>query len=268
VVTGWVALDTITLQPTPLYHDSASQNIQRFALITNYFRDRFRPETVRRLADNGPVLSRATDSLATLIVAAGYKGVVVDFEGLSPDDAGKLVTVIHAIATHLHARGVSPVAMTVVAADSVAYPARRLIASGADRLVLMVYDEHWSTSPPGPIASPAWADSLISARVAESRDASHLVVTVPVYGYEWRRTGPAVVVGADDARRLATAWHTTLIRDRTSLNLVAHGPDSSVMWVADGTTADAITSIASRHGIHTFAIWRLGLADSTFWLKQ
>jgi spore germination protein YaaH len=268
VVTGWVALDTISLQPTPLYRDSTPSSIQRFTLLTNYFRDRFRPETVRRLAANATALSHATDSLTSIVTAAGYKGVVIDFEGMLPADTTALTIVIHALATALHARGISPVAMTVVAADSVAYPARRLIAAGADRLILMVYDEHWSTSPPGPIVSPAWADTLIGSRVAEARGAAHLVVAVPVYGYQWRRKASTVVVGADDARRLAASWHTTLTRDPVSLNLTARGPDSSVLWVADGTTADTVTAIARRLGINTFALWRLGLTDSTFWLKR
>jgi spore germination protein YaaH len=268
VVTGWVALDTISLQPTPLYHDSTPPTIQRFTLLTNYFRDRFRPETVRRLAANTAALTRATDSLTSIVTAAGYKGVVIDFEGMQPIDTTALTTVIHALATKLHAHGIAPVAMTVVAADSVAYPARRLIAAGADRLILMVYDEHWSTSPPGPIVSPAWADTLVGSRVAEAGGAAHLVVAVPVYGYEWRHNASAVVVGADDARRLASSWHTTLTRDPASRNLTARGPDSSVLWVADGATADAVTAIARHLGINTFALWRLGLTDSTFWIKR
>jgi spore germination protein YaaH len=242
--------------------------VRRFALITNYYRTRFHPETVRRLASNPSVLSRTTDSLAALVATAGYKGVVIDFEAMEERDTTALAAVIHAIASHLHARGVSPVAMTVVAADSIAYPARKLIAAGADRLVLMVYDEHWSTSPPGPIVSPAWADSLIGARVKEARGPAHLVVAVPVYGYQWRRSGPAVVVGADDAHRLADGWHTPLTRDPASLNLTTRGPDSSIVWVADARTTDTIVAIARHLGITTFAIWRLGLTDSTFWLTR
>jgi spore germination protein YaaH len=268
VVTGWVALDTITLQPKPLYHDSAGADVQRFALVTNYYRDRFRPESVRRLAGETTVLSRTTDSLAALIVSGGYRGIVIDFEGMAPADTTALTTVVHAIASHLHARGVSPVAITVVAADSTTYPARALLAAGADRLVVMVYDEHWSTGTPGPIASPQWARSIIAARSAEARGPTHLVVAVPVYGYEWRHGAPTVVVSADDARRLAASWHTTLTRDPTSANLTARGPDSTAVWVADGATADTLAAIARHLGVNTFALWRLGLTDSTFWIRR
>jgi peptidoglycan-N-acetylglucosamine deacetylase len=268
VVTGWVALDTLTLLPTPLYHDTVGPTLQRFALVTNYFRDRFRPETVRKLAGEESLLSHTTDSLASLIVSRGYRGVVIDFEGMAPADTTALTTVVHAIAGHLHARAVSPVAMTVVAADTTTYPARALIAAGADRLIVMVYDEHWSTSAPGPIASPRWARQIIAARVAEARGPAHLVVAVPTYGYQWRRGASSVVVGADDAHRLASTWHTTLARDPVSLNLTATGPDSATLWVADGLTADTLVAIAGRLGINTFALWRLGLADSAFWVRR
>jgi spore germination protein YaaH len=58
------------------------------------------------------------------------------------------------------------------------------------------------------------------------------------------------------------------MRDPASLNLTARGPDSSVVWVADGTTADTLAAIARRLGVRTYAIWRLGLTDSTFWVKR
>jgi spore germination protein YaaH len=268
VVTGWVALDTITLLPTPLYRDLAELNLQRLTLVTNYFRDRFRAESVRRLAGDTALLRRVADSLAALVVANGYRGIVIDFEGMSPPDTAALTTVVRAIAAHAHDRGISPVAITVVAADSVVYPARALLGAGADRLIVMVYDEHWSSGPPGPIASPQWARSIIAARTAEARGPTHLVVAVPVYGYEWRRGAPSVVVGADDARHLAASWHTSLVRDSASLNLWATGADSTTVWVADGTTADTLTAIARRLGVHTFALWRLGLTDSAFWLRR
>jgi spore germination protein YaaH len=264
VVSGWVALDTLTLAPRSLYPDSAPTSSTRYALVTDYYRDRFRPEAIRRLAADTELRAMTADSLAAWAAAGGYRGLVLDFEGMTPADTTALRTVVAAITRAAHHRRVPTVAVTVIAGDTLGYPTRALL-DAADRVIVMVYDQHWATGAPGPIASPGWADTLIAARAAQTRTPARLVVAVPVYGYEWRPGATTVVVGADSAARLASTWGVALARDSASLNLHAAGPDSSVLWVADHRVADTLAALAARVGVHTIALWRLGLEDSTLW---
>jgi spore germination protein YaaH len=264
VVSGWVALDTLTLAPRSLYPDSAPRTATRFALVTDYYRDRFRPEAVRRLAADTLLRAATTDSLAAWAAHGGYRGLVLDFEGMTPADTTALRTVVAAITRAAHRRRVPTVAVTVIAGDTLAYPTRALL-SVADRVIVMVYDQHWATGTPGPIASPDWAQTIIEVRAGQTRAPSRLIVAVPVYGYEWRRDRTTVVIGAADATRLAATWGVPLARDSASLNLTTTGPDSTTLWVADARVADTLAAIARGLGVHTIALWRLGLEDSTLW---
>jgi spore germination protein YaaH len=55
------------------------------------------------------------------------------------------------------------------------------IAAIADRLIIMAYDEHWSTSSPGPVASLSWCSKVVDyAKSVIAND--KLVMGLPLYG--------------------------------------------------------------------------------------
>ncbi|HEY1405004.1 MAG TPA: glycosyl hydrolase family 18 protein, partial [Spirochaetota bacterium] len=55
----------------------------------------------------------------------------------------------------------------------------------ADRVLIMAYDEHWSTSEPGPIASLGWCKK-VAACVTEKIPDGKAVMGVPFYGRAWQ----------------------------------------------------------------------------------
>ena len=59
------------------------------------------------------------------------------------------------------------------------------IAPLVDRIVIMAYDEHWSGSAPGPIASLPWCAQVVD--YAESAIANDkIVMGLPLYGRAWQ----------------------------------------------------------------------------------
>ena len=59
------------------------------------------------------------------------------------------------------------------------------IAPIVDRMVIMAYDEHWSTSSPGPVASLPWCARVVDyARSAVESD--KIVMGLPLYGRAWQ----------------------------------------------------------------------------------
>lgn len=267
VISAWIGLDSAG-QPSLLYPDSApSGPAPRFAMVTNASGGRFRPEVIRRLGADSTLAERAAEAVAGMLAAGHYQGLVIDFEDVKPADTGAYLATVGALARAAHARHVAPVSVTVVGVDSAAYPVRAIL-SHADRVIVMAYDEHWQTAPPGPIASPDWTVNLVRARLAEAGGPTrvkHVVVALPVYGYHWPSRRAGIVVGLDDAQRLAGTWHTALARDPASLNLHATGPDSSAVWVADAVLLDTLARRVRGLGVTTLALWRLGLEDPAVW---
>ncbi|MDQ6827666.1 MAG: hypothetical protein M3081_02225 [Gemmatimonadota bacterium] len=267
VVTGWFALDTVTGRAVSLYSDSLGLTLpsrtRPMALVTSFYTDRFHPETVRGLAAEPAKLGAVAGELARTLGSRGYRGAVLDLEALSPTDLSALLSVTRAIRDSLHARGVTPVALAVPAGDTLGYPGAPLLAS-VDMLLVMLYDQHWANSAPGPIAAPDWARKLLALRVSEV-GASRIVAAFPVYGYSWR-AGASEVIGFDDARRLAGERGLLLTRDAASTTLRA-AKDDWETWVSDAVLIEALITDAKPLGVRTFALWRLGLEDPAVWTR-
>jgi spore germination protein YaaH len=256
VIAAWIGLDSASGMPTMLYPDETPESpAPSFAMITNASGGQFHPDAVRRL---GADPSHAGDSVGRILAHGHYRGLVIDFEDLKPADTAAYLAAVRALTLAAHAHHVSPVAVTIVGYDSATYPVRRLL-DVTDKIMIMAYDQHWQTAPPGPIASPDWVTDLVKRRLAQAGSASRVVVALPVYGYRWPAHGPATVVGFNEASRAA------LVRDSASLNLHATFADSSQVWFCDAVTLDTLARRVRALGPKTLALWRLGLEDPKMW---
>jgi spore germination protein YaaH len=267
VITGWIALDTISFEPVQLYPDSIGPKAtlmgRAMALITSYSGNRFHPEIIRGLGESEQTSASSAGAIAKLLDSTSYRGVVIDLEGMTPRDLDQLLMFTHHLSDSVRAHGLGTVVIAVPAGDTAAYPGALLLQS-ADYIMPMLYDQHWSTSPPGPIASPEWVTRHLGARVAEV-GAARIVAAFPLYGYRWRRTAETEVISYDEARRLANMTNTILYRDIASSTLHASSPEGWEVWVSDSTLLEKLVRDARKLGVTTFALWRLGLEDPGIW---
>ena len=264
VITGWIALDSTTTRPLELYADTAAlpSGTRRFALVTSWHGDRFHPATIRALASNATVLGETAGAIAQRLRRGGYEAVVVDFENHTPADFGALLSVLRAVADSARAHGVEDISIAIPATDTAGYPAEPLLRI-ADRVVVMLYDEHWSRSEPGPIASPQWVRNAIGVRLGEVGP-SRLVAALPLYGYRWPRDSAAVTIGWDDAQRDAARGGVLLSREPATYTLRARTPDWD-LWIADAALVDTLVKDLRSAGVRRFAFWRLGAEDPAVW---
>ena len=264
VVSGWITFDTLSFRPAALYPDSARPGAAaRFALVTTFQGDRFHPDILRALGTDQRLLEGAAGSIAAIVEQGGYKGVVLDFEGLTARDLDVLLTATRTVADSCRAHGAPTVVVSVPAGDTAAYPGALLLGS-ADFLMPMLYDEHWSGSAPGPIADPRWALGNLGVRVAEV-GATKVIAALPVYGYRWRTKAQTEIVGYADARRLAETTNTPLARDPATRSLHAVSPQGWEMWLSDSELLGELVRQSRLIGVRKFALWRLGLEDPLIW---
>jgi spore germination protein YaaH len=59
------------------------------------------------------------------------------------------------------------------------------ISKNIDYAILMAYDEHWTTSIPGPIASIDWYNKILDTR---SKDIPNekMIIALGNYAYDWK----------------------------------------------------------------------------------
>ena len=267
VVSGWIQLDSLTGQPFAEFRDTLARNtppgMRLMAIVTNAVGGRFHADAVRLLAADQSALARAAGDVARRLTTGHYRGLVVDLEGFVPADRDVVSLVTRAIADSARHRGVTPIAVAVPAVDTGAYPGRSFVPA-ADYLLVMLYDQHWTTSAPGPLAAPDWVRGAAALRVAEV-GAQHVVAALPLYGYRWPTTGPAAAVSFADAQRDAANASLQLQRDAATSTLRATSPGAWDMWVSDAGLIDTLIRTVHAQGVETIALWRLGQEDPAVW---
>ena len=267
VISGWIQLDSLTGQPFAEFRDTLARNtppgMRLMAIVTNAVGGKFHADAVRRLASDPAALARAAGDVARRLTSAHYRGLVIDLEGFVAADRDVAAAVVRSIADSARRRGVTPIAVAVPAVDTTTFPGRSLVPA-ADYLLVMLYDQHWMTSPPGPLASPDWVRAATALRVAEV-GAQHVVAALPLYGYRWPTNAPAAAVSFADAQRDAAAAAVTLQRDAATSTLRATSPGAWDMWVSDSGLIAALMREVRAQGVETIALWRLGQEDPAVW---
>jgi spore germination protein YaaH len=195
-----------------------------------------------------------------------YHGLVLDFETLTGSDVAAQLAVVRAIADSAKAHGVSTIAVAIPAEPDEGYPTRALTRV-ADFVLVMLYDQHWAGSDPGPISAPDWMARNLS-RVVGEVGASRVIAGLPLYGYHWVKGTSGAGVSHATAARTAQRDGIRLSRDSASMTLRGTSANgNAAIWVTDAVLLDALMREAERLGVSQFAFWRLGQEDPGVWAK-
>jgi spore germination protein YaaH len=269
VINGWITIDSATAQPVipSPYPDTVhprNGTPARMAIVTTWHGEDFHVQPIRRLGRDPQRLATTAGAIARYAQQMRYSGLVLDFESLKPSDLPTLLRVSHAIADSARAHRVRTITMAIPATDTSAYPARALLGV-VDAVIVMLYDQHWAGSDPGPIADPSWVRSALAMRVAEAGSPSRIIAALPAYGYRWRKGRPTESIGFAEATRMATAARAPLQRDATSRFLRSRASNGAEIWVSDAELLATLVNQSQSLGVNRFAIWRLGQEDPAVW---
>ena len=195
----------------------------------------------------------------------GYDGISIDFENIPDGKQALLTTFIEQLVPLAHAAGLQ---VTVnVPADDTGFEYSKL-ANVSDAVIVMAYDEHWSSGQPGPIASQNWFLNVIEQRVKDIPP-SKLIVAIGNYGYDWAPKKNAQELTFEDALMTAKESEGDINLEDTSMNPTFDYADETNqvhhVWMLDGVTA--FNELASLTGVKPqgVALWRLGSEDPSIW---
>ena len=200
-----------------------------------------------------------------------YKGAAIDFEEIPLSAQPGFRALITELGQDLHARGLKLYVNVPVMDKDYDYA---VLAANSDGLVIMNYDQHQTTSAPGPLAAQDWFISNVEQAIRDiPRD--KIICGVGNYGYDWsidRRSGRVSRVEnntVQDAWLHAHESESDIELDSDSLNPhFAYEDDNSTqhqVWYLDAVTTLNQMRAARKLGIRTFALWRLGAEDRSVW---
>ena len=137
----------------------------------------------------------------------------------------------------------------------------------ADRIIVMAYDEHWSTSAPGPIASIAWCKRIADyARSCIPEE--KLVMGCHFYARAWNNE--------DVGRKAYRMYKVDDIIKSNKVTNFKKSPDGDLSFTFEKKTRvsvyyDTVESVVERcqmykdNGVKKLSFWRLGQEIPDFW---
>jgi cellulose synthase/poly-beta-1,6-N-acetylglucosamine synthase-like glycosyltransferase/peptidoglycan/xylan/chitin deacetylase (PgdA/CDA1 family)/spore germination protein YaaH len=239
-------------------------------LVNNYDGQVWREKELAAMLADPAARRRLIEQLAQYAVRAREAGLVLDFEEVPDASQRHFREFVAELGPALHAVGLK-LMVCLPARDSV-YD-YGFIGKQCDAIVLMNYDQHWLTSPPGPIAAQDWFMENLR-QVREVVPPAKIVMGIANYAYDWAvgpagKSEPANNFSVQEALLHAFESESEMEFDEDSLNPHYSYYDEHnhvhQVWLLDAVTAYNQLRASERQGVQGTALWRLGTADTSIW---
>ena len=254
---AWMKLKGTKIPIMPLLNNSDGTIWHVAEMSTMLHKPQSRGRLVRQLVDH--------------IEQNQQVGLALDFELVPKRSQHDFVAFITDLAAGLHDADLKLMVALPAADWDYDYAA---ISREADAIILMNYDDHWLTSPPGPIAPQDWFTRNLAAML-KLVPPEKLVMGIASYGYDW----PDKAGLQAHEMPLAESFEQALVTASESEAQVEYDPDSlnphysysderdhvHQAWLLDGVTAYNELRAAERAGVRGTALWRMGTEDPSLW---
>src|SRR6266496_2317328 len=251
---------------------SENTGMEVFPLVNNF--DGVEWIDIAKFLNDAEARARFRDEVSAFLATDAYQGLMVDLEDFPQKGQPGYLKLLRELSGDLHAKGKKLYVAVPSHNDEWNYPE---VASAADGVVLMNYDEHYPGGEPGPVASQDWfIKNLHFANQVIPQD--KLICAIGNFGYDWARKPAHGKLPPDEKDKNQTAqdaWLTARDSDadvdfdwESSNPHVSYLDENNIqhdIWFLDAVTALNQMRGAQAFGIKTFALWRLGAEDRSLW---
>jgi peptidoglycan/xylan/chitin deacetylase (PgdA/CDA1 family)/spore germination protein YaaH len=277
VVPEWIRLSGDEKDPLVLDIDEkAADFIQRnkpempvVPLLQNYKNEQWNSDILVKSVSTEDQRRNLINSLLQAIEKYKFGGITIDIEEVPQSSQTDLFTFMKELRAEFKSRG-------LILAQAVPFDNPdwnyRAYADVTDYLMLMAYDQHWSTGEAGPVAGQDWFESILRKRMAELSPAK-TIICFGNYGYNWTN---------DKQEAETVSFQESLLAAKESLDSptgikfdpVSKNPYFSydeedgkhhTVWFLDASTAYNQIQSARPYKPAGFALWRMGSEDPSLW---
>jgi spore germination protein YaaH len=134
-----------------------------------------------------------------------------------------------------------------------------------DRILIMAYDEHWSTSAPGPIASMGWCRS-VAAYALQTIGSEKLIMGLPFYGRTWGDISANRAFVHSGIERIKREQGISEIRRENGIPTFTYEvPLIITAYYEDEYSLSSRLSMYRNMGVNAVGFWRVGQETPLVW---
>jgi len=254
---------TLESKDSQLVYDTAKGlGLKMYPLITN------KTGATDTVLGDPAVRTKVTDSIVKIVQERGYDGVNIDFELLQPKHRENLTAFMAELYPKLKAINktviISVFPQVDVAEDvSGAYDYSAL-AQNSDFLQIMLYDNHWATSKPGPLAPIDWYEKNLQYAIEKAGGPHKVIAGISAYGYDWPANGDAETMRYAESIARADQRGATIEYDEAA-QAPHYKYDGHELWFENDKSTAAKLDIVAKYDPAGIAIWRLGQEQPEIW---
>ncbi|MBN2080291.1 MAG: glycoside hydrolase [Spirochaetes bacterium] len=213
-----------------------------------------------------PSLPARENLLKEIIIFSGaYSGVQIDFEAVAPGDRDNFFSFLADLKARLGPGKILSVALPARVRKVTGAYDYAAAAAVADRVIIMAYDQHWSTGEPGPVASLPWCRDVVAYAKSEI-PGGKLIMGVPLYGRAWQEVQHSGAIRDTHVREI-------LSRKRPKVEVDPEKGPSMVYTEKVRVRAyfNTLESLTERTRLYSqeealgVAFWRIGQGDPRLW---
>jgi len=134
-----------------------------------------------------------------------------------------------------------------------------------DRMLVMAYDEHWSTSAPGPIASMGWCQRVARYSL-DTIGPEKLIMGLPFYGRSWGNVNANRAYIYSSIEEIIREQSIESISRETGIPTFKYEiPLSVTVYYEDDYSLSNRLDMYKAMGVRAAGFWRLGQETPAFW---
>jgi len=249
---------------------SGNVELPIMGLLNNYDGVTWRVNEMAQLLADQDARRNLIRDVVEYAVEAHEAGIVVDFEGIPDKTQPRFRNFAAELAPALHSVGLKLMIQLPARDDAYDY---KFFGKECDAIVLMNDDQHWVSSPPGPIAAQDWFVENLK-QVLALVPAQKIVVGIANFAYDWpqgadKKWSSATEFSVQEALLHAYESETEVEFDDASLNphysYVDENNRVHQVWMLDAITGYNQLRASERMGVQGTALWRLGHTDTSIW---
>lgn len=257
------------LIPTNQLTYANSNGIITLAMVQNNF-DGNIAKSVLENTTNRQALEK---NILNALKLNGYKGVNVDLEGVYYYDRDYYTTFVKELYNLIKPLGYTvTIAVPAKTSDSLTSPwdgayDYAALASYADQIEIMAYDEHYPGGTSGPVASIGWVQNVVKYAVTVI-PSQKIILGVAAYGYDWYSTTTksysiSGMYNLASTNKAAVLWDN--VSETPYFNFVDASGISHSCWFENNQSLGYKLDLVNNYNLCGIGIWRLGLENSDYW---